>query len=240
MRSADGSPLTTLPMKLSSSIAARPVCASELPTSPNLKGLMPSNFSSFSPFLSAERTYSNSSMSFVFAAVRVRLPLSQVSKSANSSLGERYGCASPSPLVCVASTSLSQLTSGCIPLVDWLARETIDQREHPAIRQIAIVRNGQHAAAGLPFIGFHPFPQVARIIAADRLHGYVRLDLLGLVAVVAEDDVAVEVVAVGVGGPFITDEGGEASWRIMLFGRCDVVEPRRRIARVPWQIDERL
>ena len=57
--------------------------------------------------MSAERAYSNSSMSFVFATLPSRLPLSQRSKLANSSFGERNGCVSPSPLVWVASYSRS-------------------------------------------------------------------------------------------------------------------------------------
>ncbi len=57
--------------------------------------------------MSAERVYSNCSMSFVFLALPSRLPWSQISKSANSSLGERNGCDSPVPLVCVVSYSRS-------------------------------------------------------------------------------------------------------------------------------------
>ena len=53
--------------------------------------------------LEAERAYSNSSISFFFATLPSRLPLSQISKSANSSFGDRNGCVSPVPLVCVVS-----------------------------------------------------------------------------------------------------------------------------------------
>src|ERR1700735_737250 len=109
-RSALGSEEDVLPKKLSSSTAASPVCASVLPTRPNLYGLTPSSASILRPFLRAERAYSNSSISGFFNSVRSRLPLSQRSKFANSSFGERNGCVSPSPLICVASYSGSQRT----------------------------------------------------------------------------------------------------------------------------------
>ena len=69
--------------------------------------------------------------------------------------------------------------------------------------------DGQHLAAGLLLGIGHPLPQVAGIVAAQRLHG-VGLDQAGLGAVLAEDDVAVQVVAAGVGGPLEADERREA------------------------------
>ena len=57
------------------------------------------------------------------------------------------------------------------------------------------MRDGEHAAAGFLFVGVHPFPQVDGIVAAERRIEGERLDLAGLVAVVAEDDVAMQVVA---------------------------------------------
>ena len=77
MRSGLGSCGVVLPKKLSSSMAARPVCASLLPIRPNLYGFVPSCCSSFRPFFSAERAYSNSSISFFLATLPSRLPLSQ-------------------------------------------------------------------------------------------------------------------------------------------------------------------
>ena len=98
-----GSELDVLPKKLSWSAVARPVWESVEPIMPNLYGLTPSSFSSFRPFFSADRAYSYSSISFFFSSLRSRLPLSQRSKAANSSLGDRNGWVSPSPLICVAS-----------------------------------------------------------------------------------------------------------------------------------------
>ena len=65
---------------------------------------MPSFCSSWRPIWSALRAYSLGSISGFFTSLRFRLPLSQSSKAcAISSFGERNGCASPSPLICVAS-----------------------------------------------------------------------------------------------------------------------------------------
>ncbi len=88
------------------------------------------------------------------------------------------------------------------------------------------MRDGQHAAAGLLFVGVHPFPQLDRIVAAQRRIDGERLDLAGLVAVVAEDDVAMQVVAVGVRGPLVADEGGEAARIVVVLRGVDRLLPR--------------
>ena len=51
----------------------------------------------------AERAYSYCNIQSSFACEPLRLDLSQLPKSANSSLGERKGWVSPSPLICVTS-----------------------------------------------------------------------------------------------------------------------------------------
>ncbi len=59
------------------------------------------------PALEASRAYSRGSMSGVLGW-GPKLPLSQRSKSANSSVGESTGCVSPSPFICVTSYTGSQ------------------------------------------------------------------------------------------------------------------------------------
>ena len=86
-------------------------------------------------------------------------------------------------------------------------------------------------AAGLLLVGRHPLPEVARVVAAERLLRRVGLDLAGLLAVVAEDDVAVQVVAAGVRGPLVADEGGELPGLVVLLGGSDVVVPRGLVGR---------
>ena len=113
--------------------------------------------------------------------------------------------------------------------VDLLAGERLDDREHAAVAQVAVVRDGEHVAAGLLLVRGHPLPQVAGIVAAQRLLRGVRLDPAGLVAVVAEDDVAVQVVAAGVRGPLVADEGREAARIVRLVRRLDRLAPGRAI-----------
>ena len=49
-----------------------------------------------------------------------------------------------------------------------LAPEGLDHREHQAVTEIAVVCNGEHAAASLFLVGFHPLPQLHRVVAAER------------------------------------------------------------------------
>src|SRR5262245_20188045 len=89
--------------------------------------------------------------------------------------------------------------------VDRLVREGFDDREHPPITQVSIVGDGQHAATGLLLIGGHPLPQVARIVAALRLHRNQRLNSAGAQAVVPKNDVAMQVVPASVRGPLVAN-----------------------------------
>src|SRR6266403_423876 len=79
--------------------------------------------------------------------------------------------------------------------VNLFAGERLDDREHAAIAQIAVVRDREHVAAGLLLIGGHPLPEIARVVAAARLLGGVRLNPAGLLPVVAKDDVALQIVS---------------------------------------------
>src|SRR6185436_15270709 len=79
--------------------------------------------------------------------------------------------------------------------------ESLDDWKHLAVAQVAVMRDGEDAAASFLFVVVHPFPEVHRIDAAEWCGAGHGLDLDGLVAVVAEDDVAVEVVALAKRGP---------------------------------------
>ena len=110
-----------------------------------------------------------------------------------------------------------------------------------AVAQVAVVRDGEHAAAGFLFVGVHPFPQVDGIGAAQRRDAGERLDLAGAVAVVAEDDVAMQVVALVERGPLVADEGGEAARLVVVLGGGDGLLPRAAIgACVPGNIHQLL
>src|SRR5215510_13146278 len=74
------------------------------------------------------------------------------------------------------------------------AGERLDDREHAAVAQVAVVRQSQHLATGLRFGLGHPLPQVARIVAAKRLLRGERFNQAGLRAVLTENDVAMQVI----------------------------------------------
>ena len=114
--------------------------------------------------------------------------------------------------------------------VDRLAVEVLDQRKHHAVAEVAVVRDRQHLAAGLGFVGFHPLPQLARVGAAGRAVGDEGLDLAGLVAVVTEDHIAMQVVALHQRSPLVADEGGELAGLVGFFRGLDDALPGRDVA----------
>ena len=109
--------------------------------------------------------------------------------------------------------------------VDPPAGEQLDDREHAAVAQIAVVREREDFGAGLFFGHRHPLPQVARIGAAERRQRRVRLDQAGFGAAVAPDDIAMKVVAAGIRGPLVADEGGETAGLVRLVRRLDRLAP---------------
>ncbi len=98
--------------------------------------------------------------------------------------------------------------------------------EHAPVREVAVVRNGEHGAAGLLLPVLHPLPEVFRVFRLEGGHGE---DLVRLVLAVPVDDVAMQVVAAAcVRGPLVGDEGGEAARLVVLLHDCVVLLPDRR------------
>ncbi len=97
--------------------------------------------------------------------------------------------------------------------------------EHRAVGEIAVVRDRQHAAAGLLLVGVHPRPQVDRVVAPGRPEHRERLNQSGPVPTVTEDHVAVQVVASRVRRPFVADEGGEGAGVVEFLGCVDGLLP---------------
>ena len=91
------------------------------------------------------------------------------------------GWVSPSPLIwrgLVEPLPLARVLR--ILPVHRLAGERFDDREHAAVAEVAVVGDGEHAAAGLLLVGGHPLPQVAWVVAAHRRLRRKRLDLARL------------------------------------------------------------
>src|SRR5439155_14178429 len=105
--------------------------------------------------------------------------------------------------------------------IDALAGKRLNDREHPAIAQIAVVSKRKQLSTRFLLGSRHPFPKIARVVAAERLLCGERLDEARLRAVVAPDNVAMQIVAAGVRRPFEADEGGEPSRIVRLICRLD-------------------
>src|ERR1051325_223048 len=79
-------------------------------------------------------------------------------------------------------------------LIDRLPGKGFDDGEHPTVAEVAVVRNGKHAAAGLLLVRCHPFPQIPRVVATERSLRRKRYDLICLIGIIAEDYVAMQIV----------------------------------------------
>ena len=97
--------------------------------------------------------------------------------------------------------------------------------KHAAVTQITIVRDGENLRAGFLFAHRHPFPQVARIGAAERRLRGIRLDQARLPAIVAKDHIPMEVVPLIVRGPFVADESGKFARLVRLIRRFNCFLP---------------
>ncbi len=101
-------------------------------------------------------------------------------------------------------------------------------RKHNAVRQIAIVRDGQQLAPGLIFIALHPFPQVSGVGAARRVR-CIRHPLAALISGIPIKHNTVHVVAGYYRGPFIANERSKFPWLVELFSRSNDPVPDRPI-----------
>ena len=204
--------------------------ASVEPTRPNLYGLVPSSASSARPFFSASRAYSNGSIPGVLSSAQV-----EVANVPSLVVGERVvgreqrvGLAVALDLgpprraapTCRAPRRRRRRARGRCMGVD---------REHQAVREIAVVGDGQRRAAGRPLVVLEPFVEVERVGGADRRLGGDRHDLARPLGAVAEDDVAVQVVAGDERGPLEADDGGEGAGVVELLGSVDDAFPDRRV-----------
>ena len=103
--------------------------------------------------------------------------------------------------------------------VDSVAGKRLDDREHAPVAEIAVVRQRQNFAAGFFFRRSHPFPEIARIIGAQRRITGQWFDQPRAVAVFAKDDVSMKVVAAGVRAPLETNESRKPAGLVRIV-RC--------------------
>ena len=122
----------------------------------------------------------------------------------------------------------------CVLEIDGFAGEGLDDREHDAVGEVAVMGDGQHLAAGLVLVCLHPVPQVARVVAALRLQRGVRLHHAGPLTVIAVNQNPVEIVAASVRCPLPADKGGELAGLVVLLGRIDGLVPGRAVGRGAW------
>jgi hypothetical protein len=106
-----------------------------------------------------------------------------------------------------------------------LSRERLDDGEHAPVTEISVVRDSVPA---------HPLPQVAGIVAAERLLRRIRFYQAGLAPIVAKDDVAVKVVPASVRSPLVADERSEVVPITGLVRRFDDLLPRTLVGDCAW------
>ena len=78
-------------------------------------------------------------------------------------------------------------------------------REQPAVGEIAVVGDSQRLPAGIFLIVLEPLVQVQRVGGSTRRLGGQRQDLPGPITVIAQDDIAVQVIALWNRGPLVAD-----------------------------------
>ena len=110
-------------------------------------------------------------------------------------------------------------------------------REHETIAQIAVVRDGEDLAAGQLLVSVHVLPEGLRILAVE---GGKRNDLLHAVDAVAENDGAMEVVALGRRCPFKAVQRGENAGIVEFLDRLGGLRPgpRRELRIVDFRLVE--
>ena len=110
-------------------------------------------------------------------------------------------------------------------LVDPATGVGFVDREHPAVRQIAIVCECECPPAGLFFVVLEPLIKVQGIGTAKRGLRHHRHNLLGAITIVAQDHISVQVETFGDRGPLEADKGREAARLVIGFGSRDNLVP---------------
>ena len=109
---------------------------------------------------------------------------------------------------------------------DRLVVDVIDQGEHEAVREVAVVGDGEDVTAGLVLIGLKKLPEVLRVGTTLRCVGRRGNRLQSPVRIVPVDDHPVQVLTGGnLGGPLVAYEGREVARIVVFLGRRDGLLP---------------
>ena len=82
--------------------------------------------------------------------------------------------------------------------------------------------NGQHFAADILFVIFHPFPKFFRVFAYPGIKGH---HLIGIAFATAIQDITMQIVATGNRRPFIANHRREYSGVVKIFSRLGIGLP---------------
>ena len=100
----------------------------------------------------------------------------------------------------------------------------VGRREHAAIGQVGIVRDGQGPSARLLLVAGERSPKIGRVLALVRREGQ---HLLRALRPIAEDDVAVQIISARQGRVLIARQRNEGARIVEGFHSVDVVGPDR-------------
>ena len=97
-------------------------------------------------------------------------------------------------------------------------------REGEPVREVAVVDVGEDAAARGRLVALHVIPELRGVLAVEHREG---ADAAGLVGAVGEDHDPVQVVAVGLRGPFEAGHGSEDARLVVGIRQLDELGPDR-------------
>ena len=169
------------------------------------------------------------------------MPLSQVSIVGELVVGrqERVGLAIALDLRHLVEPLPARPRLGILA-VDRLAGERLDDGEHAAVAQVAVVGDGQHVAAGLLLVGGHPLPQVAGVVAAQRRVNGEWLHQAGRAAPSRKMTLRCRLLPPVFEVHSIADEGREAARVVRLLRCLDGLPPGRTVSGGAGGVHQRL
>ena len=120
----------------------------------------------------------------------------------------------------------------CVLPGDGLVVHMVDQWKHETVRQVAVVSDGEHVAAGLVLVGLQQRPEIFRIRAALGWIGGGGHGLAGVLGAIPIDDHTMQVLAGwDLRGPLVADERSESAGLVVFLSGRDGLVPGRAVHR---------